>query len=330
MSEKAFQSRADGYVKWIRGHVGHRLIYLVYTTTLVLDDAGRILVQHRYDFDWLSVPGGALEVGESLRACAMREVFEETGLRVSVDRLVGVFSHPDYNLLYPNGDQVQQWTVCVVAHPVGGQIEADGGETLNVFWLPVDEALPQFPPAYQAMVRAALESHIAVLEPVYTRPPLTPYYPILREKIGHAPIILPGVMAIIRSETGEILVARRADFEMFDVPGGFCDLGETTTAAVIREVREETGLDVAPVRVMGVYSEDMVYTYPNGDAVHGVGVALECCVTGGTLRPDNDEVKEVAFVPPSRLLAQPHAPGMAGMMQLWQDILHPEHWPVIR
>jgi ADP-ribose pyrophosphatase YjhB (NUDIX family) len=328
---ESFVSRADGYVKWLRGHVGHQLIYLVYTTSLVFDEAGRILVQRRYDFDWLSVPGGALEVGEGLRACAIREVFEETGLRVSVERLVGVFSHPDYNLLYPNGDRVQQWSVCVVARPDGGQLHADGGETLDVCWMPVEEALPQLPPAYQAMIRAAQEQpHAAVLEPVYTQQPLTPFYPILREHVGHAPIILPGVMAVIRNEAGEVLAARRADFDLYDVPGGFCDLGETTTAAVIREVREETNLDVEPVRVIGVYSEDMLYTYPNGDTVHGVGIAFECRVTGGTLRADHDEIKEVAFVPMSRFLAQPHAPGMAGMMQLWQDIGRPHTWPCLR
>jgi 8-oxo-dGTP diphosphatase len=307
------------------------LIYLVYTTCLVFDEANRILVQRRYDFDWLSVPGGALEVGESLRACAMREVFEETGLRVSVERLVGVFSHPDYNLLYPNGDRVQQWTVCIVARPDGGQLHADGGETLNVGWMPVEEALPQLPPAYQAMIRAAQEQpHAAALEPVYTQPPLTPYYPILRDHVGHVPIILPGVMAVIRNEAGEVLAACRADSDLYDVPGGFCDLGETTTAAVIREVREETNLDIEPVRVIGVYSEDMLYTYPNGDTVHGVGIAFECRVTGGTLKADHDEIKEAAFVPMSRLLAQPHAPGMAGMVQLWQDIERPHTWPCLR
>jgi ADP-ribose pyrophosphatase YjhB (NUDIX family) len=330
MSEP-FESRADGYVKWIREHVGHQLIYLVYTTSLVFDDAGQILVQRRYDFDWLSVPGGALEVGEGLRACAIREVFEETGLQVEIERLVGVFSHPDYNLLYPNGDQVQPWTVCVVARPDGGQLHADGGETLNVQWMPVVEALPQFPPSYQTMVRAALRSSgAAALEPVYTKEPLTPYYPILRTHIGHAPVILPGVMAVIRNDGGEILVERRIDFDLLDVPGGFCDLGETTTAAVIREVREETGLEIEPVRVIGVYSEDMLYTYPNNDTVHGVGVAFECRITGGTLRADHQEIREAAFMPVAELLAQPHAPGMAGMKQLWQDLLQPDKWPVIR
>ena len=151
MSEP-FVSQADGYVKWLRDRVGHQLIYLVYTTVLVFDDAGRILVQRRYDFDWLGLPGGALEMGESLRDGARREVREETGLDVEIERLVGVFSHPDYNLHYPNGDLVQQWSVCVVARPVGGTLRADGNETLELDWLPVDEALPQFPPAYQAMV----------------------------------------------------------------------------------------------------------------------------------------------------------------------------------
>jgi ADP-ribose pyrophosphatase YjhB (NUDIX family) len=330
MSEP-FRSHADGYVKWIRTHLGPRLIYLVYTTSLVLDDAGRILVQRRYDFDWLSVPGGALEVGEGLRTCAIREVFEETGLHVKIERLVGVFSHPDYNLKYPNGDLVQPWAVCVVARPIGGQLHADGSETLGVQWMSIDEALPQFPPSYQAMVRAALaSSRAAVLEPVYSREPLTPYYPILRAQIGHAPVILPGVMAVIRNEAGDVLAERRVDLDMLDVPGGFCDLGETTTAAVIREVREETGLDIEPVRVIGVYSEDMVYTYSNGDNVHGVGVAFECRVTGGRLEADHDEIQDAFFVPVARLLEQPYAPGMAGMKQLWQDLLQPDTWPVIR
>jgi mutator protein MutT len=325
-----FVSRADGYVKWVRQHVGPQLIYLVYTTNLVFDEAGRILVQRRYDFDWLGVPGGALEVGESLRTCAAREVEEETGLQVAVDRLIGVFSHPDYNLRYPNGDEVQQWTVCVASHVVGGDLHADGGETLSVAWMPVADALPHFPPAYQAMVRAALQSPPAAhLEPVYIRAPLIPYYPILRAKIGHAPIILPGVMAVIRNEQGEVLIARRLMDDLADIPGGYCDLGETTTAAVIREVREETGLEVEPKRIIGVYSENMLYTYPNQDTVHGIGLAFECRITGGTLRADQHEIGELRFMPITQLLDQP-APGMEGMVQVWQDLQRPHDWPFIR
>src|SRR5690606_27388163 len=235
MSE-SFVSRADGYVRWLRALVGPQLIYLVYATALVFDEAGRILVQRRYDFDWLGVPGGALEPGEGIADCARREAREETGLDVEIERLVGVFSHPDYNLLYPNGDEVQPWSVCVVARPAGGHLNPDGGETLTACWMPVDEALPQFPPAYRAMVRAALDSpRDAVLEPVYTREPRRPYFPILRQHVGHAPVILPGAMAVIRDEAGDVLTARRVDDGLLDVPGGFADLGETTTAAIIRE-----------------------------------------------------------------------------------------------
>jgi 8-oxo-dGTP pyrophosphatase MutT (NUDIX family) len=326
-----FQSHADGYVKWLRSHVGHQLIYLVYTTSLVLDEAGRLLVQRRYDFDWLSVPGGVLEVNEGLRTCAIREVREETGIEMAVKRVVGVFSHPDFNLLYPNGDQVQQWTVCVAGRAAGGSLDADGRETLDVCWMDVDEALPMLPPAYQAMVRAARRSsRDAVLEPVYAQERLTPYYPILRKHVGHAPVILPGVMAVIRNDAGHVLIVCRADGNLFDVVGGYCDLGETTTAAVIREAREETGLEIEPVRIIGVYSEQMLFTYPNGDVVHGVGVAFDCRVTGGTLRADRDEIKEASFGPISRLLDQPYTPGMAGMRHLWRDIEHPDEWPVLR
>jgi len=326
-----FVSRADGYVRWLRAQVGSQLIYLVYATALVFDDAGRLLVQRRYDFDWLGLPGGALEPGESISACARREAREETDLEIAVERLVGVFSHPDFNLRYPNGDQVQQWTVCVVARPVGGTLHADGGETLQAAWMPVDEALPQFPPAYRAMVRAALDAgREAALEPAYTRAPLTPYYPILRERVGHAPVILPGIMAVVRDEAGRVLAARRRDDDLFDVPGGYCDLGETTTAAAIREVREETGLDVQPQRVIGVYSENMRFAYPNGDIVYGVGLALECRALGGALRADHDEISEVAYLAPDDLLAQGVSPGMSGMESLWRDLTRPDIWPVLR
>ncbi len=329
---KPFQSRADGYVRWLRERVGHRLIYLVYTTTLVFDEAGRVLVQRRYDFDWLGLPGGALEVGEDLRTCAAREVREETGLEVEVERVVGVFSHPDFNLHYPNGDDVQQWSVCVTARPTGGALHADGGETLAVDWMPVADVLPQIPPAYRAMLRAALGSpRDAVLEPVYARAPLTPHFPLLRQVVGHAPIILPGAMGFIPDERGRVLMVRRADNALWHLPGGFADLGETTTGTLVREVYEETGLEIEPVRAVGVYSEPdlMMRRLENGDVVHGVGIACACRITGGALRPDGREVTEAAFWQIEDLLAAPQTV-TPNSLQFLRDFQQPEGWPFLR
>lgn len=327
-----FVSKADGYVKWLRSQVGHALIYLVYTTNLVFDEAGRILVQRRYDFDWLGLPGGALERFENVRTCAMRETFEETGLIVDVQRLVGVFSHPQFNLHYPNGDDVQQWSVALVSRPAGGRLRADGGETLAVQWMDVDEALPQFPPAYRAMVRAAQQSpDAAALEPVYADDTLTEHWRVLRPHVGHEPVILCGAMAVVPNARGEILAVHRTDNGMWTLPGGYSDLGETTTHTAVREVREETGLEVEPVRVIGVYSETpmMMALMPNGDIAHNVGIAFECRVTGGALRADGDETSEVAFVTPQQFLAQPFL-SVHDNPEVVRDFLQPDAWPVIR
>ncbi len=330
MSE--FVSKADGYVKWLRGRIGHQLVYLVYTTSLVFDDAGRILVQRRYDFDWLGLPGGALERFENLRTCAMRETFEETGLVIAVERLAGVFSHPQYNLHYPNGDLVQQWSVALVARPVGGALRADGDETLSVAWMDVGEALPQFPPAYQAMVRAALDSpRDAVLEPVYAEDTLTEHWRVLRPHVGHAPVILSGAMAVIPNERGEILAVHRTDNGLWMLPSGYADIGETTTHTAVREVREETGLEVEPVRVIGVYSETpmMLALMPNGDIAHNVGIAFECRITGGELHPDGTETSEVQFITPEQFLAQTFGPTHDNP-QVVRDFLRPDTWPYLR
>ena len=329
---KPFTSHADGYIKWLRSHVGSQLIYLVYTTSLVFDEGGRLLVQRRYDFDWLGLPGGALERFENLRTGAIRETFEETGLIIDIDRLVGVFSHPQFNLHYPNGDNVQQWSVALVSHPVGGTLRADGDETLKVMWMDVDEALPQFPPAYQAMVHAA-QAHPtdAVLEPVYAEDNLAEYWTILRPKVGHETVILPGAMAVVPNEHGEILVTRRTDNGQWTLPGGYSDVGETTTNTAVREVREETGLEVQPVRVIGVYSETpmMMACLPNGDLVHNVGIAFECRITGGSLKADGTETAEVAFKPIDEILAMNYLP-VNDTPHLIRDFIRPNTWPVIR
>lgn len=77
------------------------------------------------------------------------------------------------------------------------------------------------------------------------------------------------------------------------------ELGESADEAVVREVREETGLEIMPVALIGVYSSpDYSITYPNGDRVQAVIIFFECRVVGGTLRPDGDEILEARYFGP--------------------------------
>ena len=66
---------------------------------------------------------------------------------------------------------------------------------------------------------------------------------------------VPTVDIIIEVEGGIVLIKRRNPPQGWAIPGGFVDYGETVEAAAVREAREETGLDVRPTRLLGVYSD---------------------------------------------------------------------------
>ncbi|MGW8250807.1 MAG: NUDIX domain-containing protein, partial [Anaerolineales bacterium] len=100
------------YIEWLRARIGQRKVILTFATVILRDAGGRLLLQHRGDFDAWGLPGGVLELGEDIRTCAHRELLEETGLTTGELELVGVYSEPEYDSLYPNGDKVQQYSVC--------------------------------------------------------------------------------------------------------------------------------------------------------------------------------------------------------------------------
>jgi 8-oxo-dGTP pyrophosphatase MutT (NUDIX family) len=319
----------DGYVKWLRSQVGHEMIYLVYTIAFVFNERDELLVQERYDFDWLSVPGGVYEPHETIEQAVLREVYEETGIHCQVERLIGVFSHPDYNLRYPNGDEVQPWTVGFVCRAVSNAIQVDGKEALQASFRPVAEVYDRFPLMYQHAVDMALAGK-PFIEPVYALPPLRPYYPILRQYVGQQRVILPGAMAVIFNEVGELLAVQKVGREYWSLPGGLADLGETTTHTLRREVFEETGLEVEPIRIIGVYSDPTLrYSrLANGDELQTVGLLMECQIVGGQIQPDGEEIAVVAFKSISELLAQPDL--KPSHRQIYTDILERQFAPFIR
>ena len=72
----------------------------------VFDRQGRILLTKRSDNGQWCLPGGAVDSGETVSEACEREVWEETGLHVRVKRLVGVYSHADQLVVYPDGNKV--------------------------------------------------------------------------------------------------------------------------------------------------------------------------------------------------------------------------------
>lgn len=125
---------------------------------------------------------------------------------------------------------------------------------------------------------------------------MSDYYKSLRNKIGHELIFMPAVVGIIRNEADEILFGRKHNEDKWGLIAGAIELGETPSEAVCREVLEETGLVVEPIKIIGVFGgAKHRFTYNNGDKVEYVTIVFECKVIDGKLSPDNDEMKDLKY-----------------------------------
>lgn len=113
-----------------------------------------------------------------------------------------------------------------------------------------------------------------------------------------------GVGVMIPDNQGRILLERRSDNGRWGVPGGKIDPGETIEQAAVREAFEETGLKVAVVRMIGVYSDPAdgrIVTYDdNGDVAQLIDVAVEARIESGELRI-SEESLELRFFGPDEI-----------------------------
>lgn len=91
-------------------------------TAIIFDEEKRVLLTRRTDNGQWCLPGGAMDSGESAAEACEREMWEETGLRVRVKRLVGVYSNPDQLIIYPDGNKVFVVALSFEAEITGGTL----------------------------------------------------------------------------------------------------------------------------------------------------------------------------------------------------------------
>ncbi|TDC54830.1 NUDIX domain-containing protein [Actinomadura sp. KC345] len=103
---------------------------------VVENDNGEILLIRRTDNDNWALPGGAIDLGESVTQAAIRETKEETGIDVKITGLVGIYSDPKHVIHYTSNNEVrQEFSIVLTASPVAGDpVLSD--ESSAVMWTP--------------------------------------------------------------------------------------------------------------------------------------------------------------------------------------------------
>jgi len=115
-------------------------------SVVVVDQDGRILLQRRTDNGMWALPGGVQEFGESLAGCGIRETREETGIDVEIVGIVGTYTNPGHVFAYDDGEVRQEFSICLLGRPVGGQLRVSDESTEVAWFTPAEvDELPMVP-----------------------------------------------------------------------------------------------------------------------------------------------------------------------------------------
>jgi len=309
------------YIKWLRSKVGKRKILLTFASIVLRDETGGILLQRRSDFDAWGLPGGVMEIGESILACARRELYEETGLTAGVLSLVGVYSEPTYDTLYPNGDRAQQHTICFQAKASGGDLRVDGLESRALaFFEPEHIPLPEVLPWYQAMLRDALAQDPSThIEPAFGSPVIDslplPQVSYMRRLVGEDPFIAAGAMAVIAREDHAILMIQHGTSGRWFLPGAYLHIGENAAHAAQRAALQETGLQVTVQRLIGIHSPPASWNYPGSGALQPVITVFLCQASGSYSPAETSTPLQLAWIPADQIPALDASPSQSALHQ---------------
>lgn len=123
------------------------------------------------------------------------------------------------------------------------------------------------------------------------------YVKYIRDRVGHDPINLTGVNVLIINKDNKVLLQRRGTFPYkWGLVGGITELGEALEDTAIREVKEESGLDIKDLNLLGTTSGENCYIdFPNGDKAYFLTVGYFTKNFSGALKIDDLETKELKF-----------------------------------
>lgn len=121
------------------------------------------------------------------------------------------------------------------------------------------------------------------------------YIKWIRGKVGHERIFLNFAGGWVENDKGQVLLQKRsATEELWGFPGGAIELGESAEEAAIREVKEETGLDVKVESLIGVYTNYFA-EYGNGDKAQTIIISFRMSIVGGELHSDMEETFDLKW-----------------------------------
>lgn len=123
------------------------------------------------------------------------------------------------------------------------------------------------------------------------------YIKRIRALVGHMPLILNCSAGVLLNDKREILLNHRTDNGTWSLPGGYMEYGETFGQTLIREYKEDSGLDVKIVKPLSVFDQGET-VYPNGDVCQTIAMLYQVEQIGGSFaEADANETTEVKFWP---------------------------------